>query len=102
MDPDASEAANYDHAQDDRECRLSPNGDFGVQRLSHPRRGGKQARIVLRSGNELQAQRQAVAVDAAGIAYDLPRQAGAGTWQLFSTDPNGAKVELDFDPAETL
>jgi hypothetical protein len=40
--------------------------------------------------------------DAAGIAYDLRRQAGAGTWQLFSTDPNGAKVELDFDPLETL
>ena len=40
--------------------------------------------------------------DAAGIAYDLRRQPGAGTWQLFSTDPNGAKVELDFDPAETL
>ena len=40
--------------------------------------------------------------DAAGIAYDLRRQAGALTWQLFSTDPNGAKVELDFDPSETL
>ncbi len=40
--------------------------------------------------------------DAADIAYDLRRQAGAGTWQLFSTDPNGAKVELDFDPSETL
>ena len=40
--------------------------------------------------------------DAAGVAYDLRRQPGAGTWQLFSTDPNGAKVELDFDPAETL
>ena len=40
--------------------------------------------------------------DAAGIAYDLRRQAGAGTWQFFSTDPNGAKVELDFDPSETL
>jgi len=40
--------------------------------------------------------------DAAGIAYDLRRQPGAGTWQLFSTDPNGAKVELDFDPSETL
>lgn len=38
--------------------------------------------------------------DAAGIPYDLRRQAGAGTWQLFSHDPNGAKVELDFDPAE--
>ena len=40
--------------------------------------------------------------DAAQIRYDLRRQAGAGTWQLFSLDPNGAKVELDFDPAETL
>ncbi len=40
--------------------------------------------------------------DAAGIAYDLRRQPGAGTWQLFSTDPNGAKVELDFDAAEAL
>ena len=40
--------------------------------------------------------------DAAGIAYDLRRQPGAGTWQLFSTDPNGAKVELDFDASETL
>ena len=40
--------------------------------------------------------------DAAGIVYDLRRQAGALTWQLFCTDPNGAKVELDFDPSETL
>lgn len=38
--------------------------------------------------------------DASGLTYDLRRQAGAGTWQLFSHDPNGAKVELDFDPAE--
>jgi len=40
--------------------------------------------------------------DAAGVTYDLRQQAGAGTWQLFSSDPNGAKVELDFDPTETL
>ncbi|MDO9091816.1 MAG: VOC family protein [Rubrivivax sp.] len=40
--------------------------------------------------------------DAVGLKYDLRQQAGAGTWQLFSFDPNGAKVELDFDPAETL
>lgn len=38
--------------------------------------------------------------DAAGWKYDLRRQAGAGTWQLFTFDPNGARVELDFDPAE--
>ena len=40
--------------------------------------------------------------DAAGLKYDLRQQAGAGTWQLFTFDPNGAKVELDFDPAESL
>ncbi|MBE7367497.1 VOC family protein [Ramlibacter pallidus] len=39
--------------------------------------------------------------DAQGVKYDLRRQKGAGTWQLFCTDPNGAKVELDFDPSET-
>ncbi|MEJ5989341.1 VOC family protein [Ramlibacter sp. PS3R-8] len=38
--------------------------------------------------------------DTRGIAYDLRRQKGAGTWQLFCTDPNGAKVELDFEPHE--
>ena len=38
--------------------------------------------------------------DAGGVPYDLRRQKGAGTWQLFCHDPNGAKVELDFDPAE--
>lgn len=40
--------------------------------------------------------------DAVGMKYDLRRQAGAGTWQLFCHDPNGARVELDFDPAEAL
>lgn len=40
--------------------------------------------------------------EAAGIPFDLGRQRGSGIWQLFSHDPNGARVELDFDPAETL
>jgi catechol 2,3-dioxygenase-like lactoylglutathione lyase family enzyme len=35
-----------------------------------------------------------------GVPYDLRRQRGAGTWQLFSFDPNGARVELDFAPEE--
>lgn len=38
--------------------------------------------------------------DASGVAYDLRRQRESGTWQLFSVDPNGAKVELDFEPDE--
>jgi catechol 2,3-dioxygenase-like lactoylglutathione lyase family enzyme len=40
--------------------------------------------------------------DERGLTYDLRRQAGAGTWQLFSHDPNGAKVELDFAASEEL
>jgi hypothetical protein len=40
--------------------------------------------------------------DESGMKYDLRQQAGAGTWQLFCLDPNGAKVELDFDPSESL
>jgi catechol 2,3-dioxygenase-like lactoylglutathione lyase family enzyme len=39
-------------------------------------------------------------LDARGLRYRLQQQAGAGTWQLFVEDPNGAKVELDFDPGE--
>jgi catechol 2,3-dioxygenase-like lactoylglutathione lyase family enzyme len=39
-------------------------------------------------------------LDAAGTRYELRQQAGAGTWQLFTHDPNGAKVELDFDALE--
>jgi hypothetical protein len=38
--------------------------------------------------------------DERGVEYSLRRQAGAGMWQLFSFDPNGARVELDFDPGE--
>ena len=40
--------------------------------------------------------------DARGWKYELRQQAGAGTWQLFSHDPNGAKVELDFEASESL
>jgi len=34
------------------------------------------------------------------IAYDLRRLPSTGAWQLFCTDPSGARVELDFDPGE--
>jgi len=37
---------------------------------------------------------------AKGIAYELRKLPAYGTWQLFFFDPNGAKVEIDFDPAE--
>jgi catechol 2,3-dioxygenase-like lactoylglutathione lyase family enzyme len=34
------------------------------------------------------------------VAYELRKLPTYGTWQLFFHDPNGAKVEIDFDPAE--
>lgn len=40
-------------------------------------------------------------LDKLGIHYAHRRQTGAGTWQVFFFDPNGARVELDFDAAET-
>ena len=39
-------------------------------------------------------------LDAAGIHYACRQQAGSGTWQVFFFDPNGARVELDFDASE--
>ena len=40
-------------------------------------------------------------LDAAKVDYRLGRQPGTRIWQLFCFDPHGARVELDFDPAET-
>lgn len=37
---------------------------------------------------------------AKGIDFDLRQLPGYGTWQLFFLDPNGAKVEIDFDKSE--
>ncbi len=39
---------------------------------------------------------------ARGIAYDCRRQPESRMWQVFFKDPNGALVELDFAPHETL
>jgi catechol 2,3-dioxygenase-like lactoylglutathione lyase family enzyme len=43
----------------------------------------------------------AARLSAAGIGFDLRRQNDSGTWQLFCFDPDGARVELDFDASET-
>jgi catechol 2,3-dioxygenase-like lactoylglutathione lyase family enzyme len=40
-------------------------------------------------------------LDAAGVEYDLRRQAESRVWQLFTFDPNGARVEVDFDAKES-
>ena len=34
------------------------------------------------------------------IKYELRRLPEYGTWQLFFFDPNDAKIEIDYDPAE--
>jgi catechol 2,3-dioxygenase-like lactoylglutathione lyase family enzyme len=39
-------------------------------------------------------------LDAAGVKYACRRQVGSGVWQVFFFDPNGARVELDFDGGE--
>ena len=39
-------------------------------------------------------------LDRLGVHYAHRRQVGPGTWQVFFFDPNGARVELDFDPSE--
>ena len=38
---------------------------------------------------------------AKGIEYELRKLPAYGTWQLFFFDPNGAKVEIDFDKSES-
>ena len=80
--------------------------------------GGPRAVLHMYFGRPLPAQRAGVIdhmafsatdlravkarFDARGLKYELRQQVGAGTWQLFCFDPNGAKVELDFDAAERL
>jgi len=80
--------------------------------------GGPQAVLHIVFGRPLPTQRAGVIdhmafsardlpavkarLDASGTKYELRRQAESGTWQLFCFDPNGARVELDFDAAETL
>jgi catechol 2,3-dioxygenase-like lactoylglutathione lyase family enzyme len=39
-------------------------------------------------------------LDARDVHYACRRQIGSGTWQVFFFDPNGARVELDFDASE--
>jgi catechol 2,3-dioxygenase-like lactoylglutathione lyase family enzyme len=43
-----------------------------------------------------------VRLERAGIRAVPRRQPGTGIWQVFVDDPNGARVELDFAPEETL
>lgn len=39
-------------------------------------------------------------LDDRNVAYDLRRLPDSGIWQLFCFDPNGARVEMDFEAGE--
>ncbi len=41
-------------------------------------------------------------LESRGIHHVCRQQPESGTWQVFFLDPNGARVELDFDAAESL
>ena len=41
-------------------------------------------------------------LEAAELKHACRKQTGTGIWQVFFFDPNGARVELDFAPDETL
>jgi catechol 2,3-dioxygenase-like lactoylglutathione lyase family enzyme len=50
------------------------------------------------TGRDLKAVVQKL--KAHGLDYELRRLPDYGTWQLFFTDPNNARIELDFDRNE--
>jgi catechol 2,3-dioxygenase-like lactoylglutathione lyase family enzyme len=41
-------------------------------------------------------------LESASIKYACRQQTGTDIWQVFFFDPNGARVELDFSPEESL
>lgn len=45
-------------------------------------------------------RRTVAALRAAGVPFRLLRLPDEGAWQLFCHDPDGARIELDFDAAE--
>ena len=45
-------------------------------------------------------ERTVAKLKARGVPHELRKLPDYGTWQLFFHDPNGAKVEIDFDAAE--
>ena len=50
------------------------------------------------SGKNL--QKCIAGLKARNIKYEMRKQVGSGTWQVFFFDPNDAKIEIDFDPGE--
>ena len=72
-----------------------------VERRAPPKETGVLDHIAFRGENLSSFLGRLIAE---GLRYDLrrlpePGHAG-GTWQLFFSDPNGARIEIDFDKSE--
>jgi len=85
---------------------LYADGGRGTEPILHVIAGVDSARLVKGVIDHMAFSGQGLAgavakLKAKGMEYELRKLPGYGTWQLFFDDPNGAKVEIDFDPAES-
>ena len=84
---------------------LYADGGKGADPILHVIGGVDKARLVKGVIDHMAFSGQGLAgavakLKAKGLPYELRKLPQYGTWQLFFSDPNGAKVEIDFDPAE--
>ena len=84
---------------------LYADGGKGTDPILHVIGGVDRARLVKGVIDHMAFSGQGLAgavakLKAKGLPYELRKLPQYGTWQLFFSDPNGAKVEIDFDPAE--
>ncbi len=84
---------------------LYAEGGRGADPILHVIGGVDKARLVKGVIDHMAFSGQGLAgavakLKAKGLPYELRKLPQYGTWQLFFSDPNGAKVEIDFDPAE--
>ena len=84
---------------------LYADGGKGTDPILHVIGGVDRARLVKGVIDHMAFSGQGLAgavakLKAKGLPYELRKLPQYGAWQLFFSDPNGAKVEIDFDPAE--
>jgi len=85
---------------------LYANGGKGKEPILHVVAGVKKERLVKGVLDHMAFSGAGLAAAVAklkgkNINYELRRLPEYGTWQLFFHDPNDAKIEIDYDPAET-
>ena len=84
---------------------LYADGGRGKDPILHVVAGKEKSRLVKGVIDHMAFTGSGLAVAVAklkarAIEYELRRLPAYGTWQLFFHDPNGARVEIDFDAAE--